>query len=153
MITKNFKSIAAGILQATSSSTPYGLLPVTNVAGNTYYASTYFNGYPRGATESFTTTAANAGTSGLYGQVTRSVGFDGTYPYLRFDLVLTNTSSADITVQEIGFKQGVACADTQGGTGTTSRVLLIDHTVLPNPVIITAGGYQVIRYTLKTIIS
>lgn len=173
MITKNFKQFVACILQATSNSTPYGILPVKNVSGNTYYVSSYFNNFPRGATETFTLTATTAGisvgsgdtaatendyqlestiTSGLTAQVNRVVGLDSGDPYIRYDVMLTNNSANSITINEIGYKQTLSCSDTQGGTGTTSRVCLLDRTVLSSPVVIAAGEYVVIRYTLKTVI-
>ena len=175
MITKNFKQIMKCILQSTPNSTPYGWLPVKNVNNNIYYCSSYFNSYPRSPNETFTLSATTVGfsvgsgdtaateddyqlentiTSGLTAQVNRVAEFDNTgNPFLRYDIMLTNNTASDITVREIGYKQNIACSDTQGGTGTTNRVCLIDRTVLAEDVVIAAsGGYQVIRYTLKTVI-
>ncbi len=170
MITKNFKNLAACLLQASGSG--YGMLPVTNVSNTVYYVYPSFNGFPYSRTQSYTSNATSAGisvgsgntaateddyqlestiTSGLSAQVNIENGFDNDgNPYVRFDVMLTNTTANAITVNEIGYKQNIYAATAQGSSGGSGRVCLLDRTVFATPVEIAAGGYQVIRYTLKT---
>jgi len=174
MITKNLKNLANSMLQATPNSNVRGLLPVRAVDGNTFHVASYFNSYPRAVTETFTLSATAAGisvgsgntpatdedyqlestiTSGLTAQVNRILDFDGSgYPYIRYDIMLTNNTGNDIVVNEIGYKQNIQTATSSGGASVAARLCLIDRTVLNSPLVIEAGTYEVIRYTLKTIV-
>ena len=174
MITKNLKNLANSLLQATPNLNVHGLLPVKGIDGVTYYVNSYIATYPRTVNESFTLSAGTAGisvgsgstpateddyqlqntiTSGLAAQVNRIIDFDNSgNPYLRYDIMLTNNTADDITVNEIGYKQSISAGTTQAGGNMGNRICLIDRTVLNSPLVIEAGTYEVIRYTLKTII-
>ena len=176
MITKNFKNLLASFLAASGGATN-GYLPVKGVNGTTYYVAAYLNdGFPRAVTAGFTNTAANAGisvgrgttaateddyqlespiTSGLSGTLNRTIALDENgNQFVRYDLILTNSTNSDITVGEIGYKQQIRATTAQGATTSNNLyVCLIDRTVLTTPVTIAAGDYAVIRYTLKTVIN
>lgn len=174
MLTKNFTNFMAMILDAYNSNSRSGLLPVKATNGTTYYLTGYFNGYPQNPTISLATSASSTGihfgrgttapteedyalesliTSGLSISVSSSHSLDGSgNPALQLDITVTNTSSADITVGEIGYAQSLHASTAQGSTSNAYRVCLLDRTVLDSPVTIPAGGYAVIRYTLKTIL-
>lgn len=171
MLTKNFKTQMAMILQR--SNNDVGLLPITAYNGTEYYISP--SGIPGINSPTFTvaTSASAAGicigtgntaatendyqletpiTSGFNTSVTQVVALDVSgNPYLQFDITITNTSGAAMTISEIGYRQNVRGSTTQGSAGS-NRVCLFDRTVLSSPVTIPAGENGVIRYTLKTVI-
>lgn len=174
MLTKNFKNMMALVLQSRNNS-GVGLLPVTATNGTTYYATGYFSGtFPASFTATLQNAMASNGigfgssdlaesendytlqnpiTSGLTATITTSSGMDGTAPYLQYDIVVNNTSNADITINEVCYKQNIYASTTLGAASSNSnRVCMLDRTVLDAPVMIEAGGAASIRYTLKTMI-
>ena len=176
MLTKNFKTFMALVLESNNFSAVKGMLPVKNVSNTVYYAANNINSsMPSSITGDFTMNATAAGisvgsgntaateddyqlestiTSGLSALTNRSCGLDSNgNPYLQFDIMLTNNSGDNIVIKEIGYKQNLRCSNDLNGTSLSNRLCLLDRTVLTNAVTITPGNYAVIRYTLKTIIS
>lgn len=176
MITKNFKNIMALLL--TQSAGGIGCLPIHNTSNVLYYAKPYFNAsyiFPGtcyydcrlnsndpGIWFGSGTTAATEDDYALEDKITRGLSFNlsrvndmdaNGNPFIRFDIMVTNTSSANITISELGYVQYVQCATTLRGTNDNRVATLFDRTVLTNPVTIEPNSYAVIRYILKTIIS
>ena len=91
-------------------------------------------------------------TAGLSGVVTGTKGIDSNgKAYSTFNVVLSNTTTSDIVVKEIGFKANINAGTNPDVTGGNSnRCYLIDRTVLPEPVTVPARGSAAILYTLKT---
>ena len=90
-------------------------------------------------------------TSGFTGSVNYSHHIDQGVHSLVYDITITNTSNADITISEIGYAVQAQCAYSIGGTSSENGTVLYDRTVLASPVTIAAGDYETIRYTLKTV--
>ena len=176
MLTKNFKSFMALVLESNNWGIVKGMFAVKNVQGTTYYVANNINSsMPSSITGDFTLTANNPGisvgsggtaateedyqlestiTSGLNALVNRYCGVDNNgNPFLRFDIMLTNTTQSDITIREIGYKQNLRCSNDLNGTSLSNRTCLLDRTVLTNAVTIEGDSYVVIRYILKTVIS
>lgn len=174
MLTKNFKALAALIL--TSNEASYnGQLPIIDVTNSTRYgANNIYSSMPRTVNTDFTLSAAYAGisvgsgstpaqeadyqlentiTSGISPLLNRAAGVDSNgYPFIQFDIMITNTGSSEVTIREIGYKQAIRCSDVLGSTSLSNRVCLIDRTVFSDDIVIEPNDYAVIRYTLKTII-
>lgn len=175
MLTKNFKNMMASILSCVSGGP--GLLPVKNVGGTTRYFAhvTDTSGFPYARTNGHSASAAGTGwsfgsgstaateddyqlestiTSGLScsASAVRRLDDDGN-PYVTWAMTVQNTSSADITIGEIGYKQNLYCSTAQNGTSYVREVFLLDRTVLATPITIAVGEYAVIEYTLKTVIA
>lgn len=91
-------------------------------------------------------------TAGLSGTVTGTKGIDSNgRPYSTFNVVLSNTTTSDIVVREIGFKANINAGTNPDAIGNNSnRCYLIDRTVLPEPVTVPAGSSAAILYTLRT---
>jgi hypothetical protein len=68
-------------------------------------------------------------------------------PYLVYLFSLTNTSSSTITISEIGYVQQMSGS----GYGSDSYILL-DRTVLENPITIEPGEDAAVKYELKAIL-
>lgn len=169
MVTRNFLNLLAMALEAGSE---MGCLQVTDVAGNSRFLTGTFN-FPYGPTRSFTLNAAAAGISIGTGTTPASeddfnlehtvtdgvnVALTGTtagaespwFPYVRFDLTVTNTGANPLVVTEVGYKQYGNIADVIGSTRRSSAVLLIDRTVLDTPVTIAPGDAGIVTYRLQT---
>ena len=180
MITKNFKARVATLLQmiSSSSTTPQGLVSVKDVSGTTRYISCYLtNNFPYGMSSYVTfdaglsgiqvgtgSTAATEDDYKLESQITSGMSASSTTPtwsvdnsgnpYLEYLFTLTNTTSSDIMVREIGYVQQFRLANTQGGSAVnTVRYLLLDRTVLDTPVTVPAGDSAAIKYRLKTVLA
>lgn len=178
MITKNFKARVATLLQLSSlTSTSKGLLSVKDTGGTTRYISCYTgNSFPNSLTYSVAfsssssgiqvgtgSTAATEGDYKLEAQITsgmsassptQTCGVDSSgNPYLEYLFTLTNNTSSDIVVQEIGYVQQLRIADTQGGSASNSRYFLFDRTVLDTPVTVPANDSAAIKYRLKTVLA
>lgn len=174
MLTKNFDALMGLILTA-NGSVVKGQLPVVDVTNfSSYAANQVYSSMPATVYIDFALPANNAGisvgsggtaatrndyqlespiTAGLSGLMNRVAGLDANgYPFLQFDIMLTNVSDSDITIREIGYKQSLRVCDTLGGTSIGNRTCLIDRSVLSSAVTIAPGNYAVIRYTLKTVI-
>lgn len=173
MRTKNFINLMAMMFQR--SNVNKGLLPVVGRDSVTYYVGPTTpgnsSGFPYAGTWTLQTNANSSGfcvgsgstaatendyelasmiTSGLSASVVATASLDGGNPTAVYDLTITNTGSEAVTIAEIGFKQNLYTTTTEGGTSFSNRVFLLDRTVLDEPVIIPAGEFAVIRYTLKT---
>lgn len=175
MVTKNFKTFMSVILQANSNQN-YGMFAVKNINGVTRYINPRFNDpycFPYavyrdcrlnndpGIHFGSGTTAATENdycleskiTSGLQFQLGQVKGLDANdYPYLRYDIMVTNSSANTITIAELGYAQQFMTAETQGATTDARHVLLLDRTVLAEPVVLAPQEYALIRYTFKTVI-
>ncbi len=165
------------MLQSANSYT--GLLPVTDVYGKQYFYTPRFTQYPYNRTLSTTTSRGAAGicvgsgttsarvtdfdlesqhTSGISLSLSSwTMGVDGSDGVdgstLATHLVtVTNTSSSQKTVSEIGMKQPVATVPTPGGNwGTeTTMYALFDRTIIEPAITLGPGEAAVIRYTLRS---
>lgn len=164
------------VLESNNFGAIKGMIAVTGVNATTYYVANNINSsMPSSITGDFTLNASAAGisvgsgntaatendyqlentiTSGLSCLINRRCDLDANgNPFLQFDLMLTNTSGADITIKEIGYKQNLRCSDALNGVTLNNRLCLLDRTVLTNAVTIEPGDYAVIRYILKTVIA
>lgn len=89
-------------------------------------------------------------TSGLSGVITNSHGMDNDDPYVIFNVVLSNSTTSDIIVKEIGYKQNVYGATSAGATsGLGNNTVLFDRTVLDTPLTVPARGNAALQYKLK----
>ena len=179
MITKNFETLLATALQATDS-IPYGMLPVTDLAGQIWYKASHWGvsvcpavvadtptldpnadgvsvGTGDTAPTPFDRNLESTLTSGVSLSMAAVVpGVDPpANPFVRYHLTVTNTSSAPVTVREVGYKQALRVLRRPGmhstASGIVSRVFLLDRTVLEEPVTIAPGDAGVIHYKLRTI--
>ena len=172
MINKNYKQLLKLILEKNSENK--GILSVKGVNGTTYYLSPAFTSscFPYVAAESFVSAAASAGisigsgdtaatendanlestiTSGVSVYVLKTFGSDNNGdPFIDFDLIIKNTGSNNVTINEIGYKQTLYTAASLNGAGSAATVCLIDRTVLQDSVVIAPGEYGCITYTLST---
>lgn len=170
MFTKWWKNCVKGMVAFSGSPNKAFNLPIKNVSNATYY----FSGirYPYTTTTTFQLTATSNGihvgtgntaateddyalespvTSGLAGTVTINKDMDANgNPYITYNLVLSNSTSADIVVKEIGLYESCSCGNTVGATSSSERNFLVDRTVLDTPVTVPANGNAAIYYTLKT---
>ena len=178
MITKNFKARVATLLQMSSTTgSPTALVPVKGINGSVAYASCYSsNNFPHSVTTSVSFSSSSPGihvgtgdtaateddykletqiTSGMSaGSATPTYNVDGSgNPYLEYLFTLTNTTSSDIVVREIGYVQSLRVANTQGGSANTSAYFLFDRTVLDTPVTVPANDSAAIKYRLKTVLA
>ena len=180
MITKTFKGVLALLLQY-NTTTYKGVIKIKNTQNQDRYLMNFIGSssyYPYSAsyTMSF---GANQASSGVYigtgdtavteddyklasvitsgisaGSPAVTFALDGSgNPYLELVYALTNTTSSDITVKEIGFVQYLRASSTLNSTSSTSTYALLDRTVLSTPVTVPANDSAAIKYTLKTIIS
>ena len=175
MITKNFKALLAAVLHA--KSTAKGAVPVKTYAGaDTYMAPVFSSGkFPTSAAASvvFSTsgngiylgsgnTPATLDDYKLESQITSGLSASSpTYenggdadgnPFSRYTFTLTNDTSSDIVVREIGYVQNLATA-ALNGSSSWSALCLLDRTVLSHPITVPANGTATLKYTLKTIMS
>lgn len=170
MVNNNAKSV---IKQVLASSDTSGLLAAKDVGNVTRYIAD-FTAFPSVVEDAFTLTAANAGisvgsgttaaadtdyqlvstiTSGLTGTVTSEKGVDASgNASITFHLTLTNTSSSNISISEIGYKQEISASDSLNGTTATDRVFLLDRSVFET-ITLEPNGQAAIDYTLKAAIS
>ena len=173
MITRNYKNLLALNLQSAGSS--YGYLPIRHTSGRMWYLCPNFDSYvfPYSRASTFTTDTNAAGisvgrstdegsdddyqlhdpiTSGINVAVTNTyVGTDTPgEPYLRYHLTITNTTDEPITIGEIGYKQNVRAVSGPGRTDYTTVTMLLDRTVLDNPITLAGRDAGVIVYKIKT---
>lgn len=88
-------------------------------------------------------------TSGLSASapsVTTEYDSENNCYFRRMTYTINNTSDADITIKEVGTYRGIAYASTLGATGSSTKLLLVDRTVLDTPLTIPAGEAGVLRY-------
>ncbi len=171
MFTKWWKNCVKGMIAGCQNTYAFNL-PVKATNGTTYYFAN-MSAYPGNVTVAFSLNNTSIGihvgtgdtaateddymlesliTSGLTGAITVIKGMDtNDLPYVTYNLVLTNTTSSDIVVKEIGMYQQESCGASAGATSSLSnRVFMVDRTVLDTPVTVPAGGNAAIFYTLKT---
>lgn len=169
MVNSNAKNL---IKQVLSSGGTQGLLSAKDVGGTVRYIAD-FSAYPADVEDTFTLVAAEAGisvgsgsstpvdgdyqlantiTSGLTGTVTSLKTIEDGNTSITYTISLTNTSGADITISEIGYKQAIAASDSLNGTTATDRVFLLDRSLV-DPLTISAGGQAVIEYKLKAVVT
>ena len=169
MVTRNFLNILAMTLQSGSQK---GCLQVRDVNGNPRFLSGVF-GFPYNPVQSFTLNAAAAGISigtgtaspteddnNLEETITSGVSVVLTsteygaenpwYPYIKYDLTVTNTSANPLVVTEIGYKQSLSTSRYLGSTARENAVLLLDRCVLDTPVTIAPGDAGIVTYRLQT---
>lgn len=178
MITKNFKNLMAMILQSRGSAVSAGL-PITTIQNVERYLSPHFqDGYSfpyaayrdcrlnddAGIHFGSGTTAPTEDDyyleskirAGLQFQLGMVNGMDeNDNPYLRYDIMVTNINNiggASITIAEIGYTQNTIVINA-AETGNDRVCMLLDRTVLAQPVTLEPQEYALIRYTLKTVIS
>ena len=176
MITKNFKALCAGMLQSNGSSTCESLIPITRYDGNQYYLQARFSNFPNSITSSVAFNNSGTGikvgsgstaptsndynlesliTSGLQASsptIIYGIDNDDNF-YKELAFILTNTTSSDITVQEIGYFALVYANSTRGSTGKSTCVIMLDRTVLSSPVVVPANDTAAIKYRLATDLS
>ena len=93
-------------------------------------------------------------TSGITGSISASpiISFDSSsneYVVAR-DVTIANGGSSALTISEIGILGKAYTASSKGSTvGSTNKYILVDRTVLPEPVTIPAGESGVIRYEFR----
>ena len=169
MLTRNFLNIMSAMPQ--SSSTVYGTMPVKDVYGMQYFHTNQYDRFPAVRTETPTTNEYAAGisigsdptpasendcnlgrtiTSGVSITVaSRPLSYNGGTS-LTYMLTVTNTSSAEKTIAEIGYKQVCRGAVTQGGTTSAEITVLLDRTVVDPVITLPAGQTCSITYRLAT---
>ena len=173
MITKHFTNMLA--MAAESANSIVGVLPARDVNGKVYYLCGQFT-FPGSRTTTPTTTASAAGisigtgntaatamdynlestlTSGVNLTLTNTtIGVDTQdglpYPYVQYNITVTNTGSEAVTIAEIGYKQTFKGTTKPQGDSASDCVCLIDRTVLSSPMTIAAGDAGVIEYVIKT---
>lgn len=175
MITKNFKARVATLLQMSANST--GLFSVKEVDGTTKYFSLLSNNnFPATVATSVIFSARSAGiqvgtgstsateddykleaqiTSGMSASsTTQTGGVDSSgNPYLEYLFTLTNNTSSDVVVREIGYVQQLRTSNTQGSGVSGNCYCLFDRTVLTTPVTVPANDSAAVKYTLKTVLA
>lgn len=177
MITKNFKMLIVSLLQASGANTEC-YLPIKTVSNSTAYIGGKYSNFPYAVSKTVRYSNNSAGiivgagntpatendyclesqiTSGLSASsVTSTYGLDanGNY-YMIMLFTLTNTTGSDITIKEVGYVQAVSSASSEGGTPSSSgsSSVLLDRTVLEQPVTVPANDSAAIKYILKTVLS
>ena len=170
MITKNFKSLLATVLE--SANVNYGMMPVLNVEGVPYFTNPQFS-FPGSRTTTPTLTATAAGISVGTGDTPAtendvqleshlSSGINLTLTatnvgagspcdaYVEYYVTVTNTGSSPVTIKEICYKQTLKAADRPTKSATADVVCMLDRTVLDEPMTVQAGDAGVIFYRLTT---
>ncbi|MBQ1576965.1 MAG: hypothetical protein IIZ83_08395 [Oscillospiraceae bacterium] len=169
MVTKNFKNLLGMMLQ--SAAATVGVLPVADVTGRIWYSPANF-AFPGSRTAAVTTNATAAGisvgtgstaatendvnlentiTSGVsLSLTTPTLGQENGEPYVEYVVTITNTSGAELTVSEIGYKQTLKGTPKPGGASASDVVCLIDRTVLDEAITLAANQAGTIVYRLKT---
>ena len=182
MINKNFKAIVALLLQNGNSLAGKALIPIKKPTnGNTTYLFNWMDGTSRFPYKSDNTMRFNSSynAAGVYigsgatlpteddyaleNMITSGIsatspattsGVDASgNPYYTMVWTLTNTTAADITINEVGYIQSFNYSDTQGSTSASGGYFLIDRTVLDSTLLVPANGIAVLKYTLKTIVN
>ena len=177
MITKNFKAVVASLLQSNGSSSIQACLPVTTTTGAVHYLEPRFPDFPYNVTKGMQIssslsrgvwigrsstpptendhTLVDRITSGLTsGSPSVSTHVDASGNIYEDNIyILTNTTSSDITINEIGYVQTFRTSSSVGGTSGINDILMLDRTVLESPLTVPANGSAVLSYQFKTIMS
>lgn len=172
MLTGNFKSLVGSMVQSTS--VVKGTLPVKDVYGMQYFVTgQYSSTFPSSRTITFATDRFAAGISigsgsdpvldsdyqlaspilsGMTASVTaNSVEVNDGEPYVQYNVTVTNTSSSDLTIAEICYKQSVSATAYSGATSASNVVTMIDRTLVEPAIVIPPSRAAVIEYRLKTV--
>ena len=170
MVTRNFLNILAMTLESGNN---VGCLHCRSVNGNERFLVGYFDSFPFSVTKTFTLTASAAGisigtgtapeseddynleqtiTSGVNVVLTGiSYGAENPwFPFVKYDLTITNTGANPLVVTEVGYKQTLRTAKVIGSSASTNTVLLLDRCVLDTPVTIAPGDAGIVTYRLQT---
>ena len=173
MVTRNFLNILAMMLESGNN---VGCLRCRSVNGNERFLTGNFNNsgaFPYSTAKTFTLNATTAGisigtgtapeseddynleqtiTSGVNVVITgTSYGAENPwYPFVKYDLTITNTGANPLVVTEVGYKQTVRTAKVIGSSASTNTVLLLDRCVLDTPVTIAPGDAGIVTYRLQT---
>lgn len=175
MVTQNFINFSKALLFSYADNS-LAAVPITDTSNNTKYVCPTKSRYPGAITVGYTTSSTGTGimfgtgttpatltdyklesqiTSGISAAYSgnASVDSDGNLHKSAF-YTITNTSSDDITISEIGYAERLSGSSTIGDSGisSTSISCLFDRTLLTNPITIPAGEAGVIKYDIKTII-
>lgn len=174
MITKNFKLMLAAILLSNSTDQNGKIAGAKTQNGTNVFLSTFFNAnqFPVVVTSKVVKDTSSAGiqigigstpanendyalesliTSGFSAStptITKTVDSSGNVS-LDYTFTITNTDSADLTIREIGYVQDKQAGTSSGGSASTVNHLLLDRTVLDTPIVIPAGEYAAIKYSIK----
>lgn len=72
-------------------------------------------------------------------------------PYTYINITVTNTGSEPVTISELGIFVAVRASSTKGDSVSTSNdwTVMIDHTILENPVTIAANEAGIIQYRFE----
>lgn len=173
MVTRNFLNILAMVLE---SGNQMGCLRCLDVNGYARFLSGNFYNtavFPYKAEGTFTLNPLSAGISigtgttpvseddyNLASTITSGVNvvLTGTsygtespyYPFIKYDLTVTNTGANPLVVTEAGYKQTVQATRAIGSTAKANTVLLLDRCVLDTPVTIAPGDAGIVTYRLQT---
>lgn len=71
-------------------------------------------------------------------------------PYVEYKISVTNTGNDPITIREIGYRQSINY-ENSSSSYSYSRLVLLDRTVLEEPLTIQAGDSGIIDYKLQTL--
>lgn len=71
-------------------------------------------------------------------------------PYVEYKISVTNTGSDPITIREIGYRQKM-CYENSSSASSRTYLVLLDRTVLTEPLTIQAGDSGIIDYKLQTL--
>lgn len=180
MITKAFRGFLQLALQSGSANERSSSISAKDMLGSTYYliGNASNDIFPRRCVLTMNFDAANS-TSGtiigsgdttptendyqLASRITSGIsstspavtsGTDASgNPYLDLVYTLSNSTSSDIIIKEVGYVQQLGCNSATNTLGVSLKKFLLDRTVLENPLTVPANGTAVLKYTLKTIIS
>ncbi len=171
MITKIYKKMLNILITSFGNTSRTGYVEVKDTSNATKYITGSLTYYPYGPNERLATNNNSEGiqvgsgntpateddyrlesiiTSGISGSVSHSFGADeNDNPYIVYNVIINNTSSNEITINEIGMVQSVSCTNTKGSTSSSFCRCLIDRTVLDEPVIIPTGSSKAIVYKFQ----
>lgn len=172
MVTRNFLNILAMTLE---SGNGVGCLRCRDVNGNPRFLTGNFtsSGFPYSTEKTFTSNASAAGISIGTGTAPESeddynlehtitsgvnVTLTGTsygaespwFPFVKYDLTITNTGANPLVVTELGYKQTLKTSKLIGSSAAENTVLLLDRCVLDTPVTIAPGDAGIVTYRLQT---
>lgn len=175
MITKTFKKLLNIIITANGTTQRKAYVSAKTTANNIRYLSGVMTSFPYSVTSTITLNNVSAGiifgtgntaateydyriespiTSGINGSVQVNFGADeNDNPYKIFNITINNTTTNDITINEIGFQQSINCATTKGGNASAGDVFLLERTVLDEPITISANSSKAIVYKMQANIS
>ena len=87
--------------------------------------------------------------NGLTVSLNMSSGVSSEDYYIRYDLLVTNSGSASVTIAEMGMIGNMSVSQTQGSSSLMTKQLLMDRTLLNTPVTLAPGEQAVIRYEMS----